>query len=768
MNGTEWWLNLLGCWLDNPFRNYVFGHFELHRRSQELYKHGVKLKLRPQPFKILYELLSRPGDVVTREELREKLWSTETFVDFEQSLNTSIKELRAVLGDSAAEPRYVETVPRLGYRFIAKAEVIEASAGNGNSVHGNTTVEPGLAEVPRQTNWRSWVLGVGTAVVITAAVGFSWYRWMRGHPKLSAQPTERQLTANPPEDSVSAAAISPDGKYVAYVDPSGLLVRSVDSGDIRPISLPADFPSRQIGEIRWHPNGEKLLVSRSMASDDASIWMLAVVGAASPTRVREGAWSPAISPDGKSMVFESGHLFGSNEIWVSGINGEAPRKLVSAEDDLRFDGPVWSPDGHWIAYVRRKKMKDPGFADTTIEIQPASGGPSKTLVLQSSLPTSSTIRCAGIGCLCWSSGWTLVFTVAEISQISSRVSRESSLWQLHVNLDKGSSSQKPRLFAKMADFSPGNLSTTADGKILAFTKLRSNREVYVGELDPSTILLRMPRRLTLETHNSAPRAWMQDNRSLLFISDRNGKRELFKQGLNDSVPERIVSSAAGEVGYWAGLSPDGSWLLYWEYERTEGKTRPSWGRLMRQPADGGPPETVIELPYSESVRVSLSCAHKPGNPCVLSGKDKENLVFYAFDPVRGKGNLLGKIEIDEDSNFGSAISPDGSRLAAFDHSHKNRIELLTLSNRAWHEIDVEPGWGLIQSLAWTPDGKGFFLTTWLQKSFNLIHVTQSGKVKLLLNSQWQWMTGPLPSTDGRYLAFEALTWDSNVWLLENF
>jgi WD40-like Beta Propeller Repeat len=104
-----------------------------------------------------------------------------------------------------------------------------------------------------------------------------------------------------------------------------------------------------------------------------------------------------------------------------------------------------------------------------------------------------------------------------------------------------------------------------------------------------------------------------------------------------------------------------------------------------------------------------------------------------------------------------------------DHSHKDRIEILTLFNRVWHEIAVEPGSGDYQSVAWAADGKGFFLTTWLPQSFNLVHVTLSGKVQLLLsNAHRQWMTRPRPSPDGKYLAFQAQTMDANVWLLENF
>src|SRR5579863_244476 len=102
---------------------FRFESFEFRAWAQELSKDGVKIRLRGHPFQILEILLSRAGEVVTREEIRGKLWLADTFVDFEHGLNTSIKNLRQALGDSATEPRYIETVPRLGYRFIASVTV---------------------------------------------------------------------------------------------------------------------------------------------------------------------------------------------------------------------------------------------------------------------------------------------------------------------------------------------------------------------------------------------------------------------------------------------------------------------------------------------------------------------------------------------------------------------------------------------------------------------------------------------------------------------
>ena len=681
-------------------------------------------------------------------------------VELERIINKCLEKDREVRCQSAAELR-------------ADLKRLKRDTDSGRSSGFAATAE--VAQKPAGTNWRRLALLGGAVLLVLAALGLGWYRWRRGASELPAQPAERQLTANPPEDWVQAAAISPDGKHVAYVDQTGLLVRSVDSGETRRISLPADFPASQIFAIRWLPEGGRLLftvlgsVSEATMSISYSIWMVAVLGEAVPQRLRQEAFSAAISPDGKSMVFASGAVGQPNEIWVSGLSGEAARKLVPAEEGRDLLTAVWSPDSHWIAYFR-SKTEGPGSADTTIEIQPATGGSSKTLVSKSSLPSSSTLDCEFSGCLCWSPDWNLVFPVAERSGIPSG-ERKGSLWQVRVDPDKGSPSQKPRRLAQLGEFEPGDLTTTADGKILAFTKSRTNLDVYVGELDPGSGALRTPRRFTLDNHDSYSEVWTPDNRSLLFVSNRNGKFELFKQGLNDSVAERIVSSAGGNLSVGNGLSPDGSWILYWQDTRAEGKAPPTSTRIMRQPAGGGAPETVLELPLPDANEDDFFCPQKPGNPCVLGLLEGNRLDFYAFDPVRGKGDLLGKIEDDKTNSPHAAVSPDGSQLAVVDRSHKDRIEILTLSksNPVWHEIAVEPGWGDYQSVAWAADGKGFFLTTFLPASYNLVHVTLSGKVKLLLNNAHrQWMTRPRPSPDGKYLAFQTLTFDSNIWLLENF
>src|ERR1700680_3254119 len=135
-----------------------FGIFEVDLRSGELRKNGIRIRLHHQPFQLLTLLIEHAGDVVTREEFKNKLWGSETFVDFDVGLNSAIKKLRDALGDSADVPRYIETIPRKGYRFIGPLpELPSSNAGR---------------ELPRlRWRWR-WLLPITAAAAIAALLLF--------------------------------------------------------------------------------------------------------------------------------------------------------------------------------------------------------------------------------------------------------------------------------------------------------------------------------------------------------------------------------------------------------------------------------------------------------------------------------------------------------------------------------------------------------------------------------------------------------------------
>ncbi len=163
-------------------RRVRFDAFEVDMHSGEVRKHGIRLKLHRQPFQVLSLLLEHPGDLVTREELRQKLWPGETFVDFDTGLNSAVKKLRDALCDSAEEPRYIETLPRRGYRFIAPVE-------NGARL-ASATVEPQIAPVltlqPAPKRWNKLRVAVAAGVATLLIVGIlSAWRVYFARPALS-------------------------------------------------------------------------------------------------------------------------------------------------------------------------------------------------------------------------------------------------------------------------------------------------------------------------------------------------------------------------------------------------------------------------------------------------------------------------------------------------------------------------------------------------------------------------------------------------------
>jgi serine/threonine protein kinase len=197
---------------------------------------------------------------------------------------------------------------------------------------------------------------------------------------------ERQITDNPIEDWVVGAALSTDGKQVAYKDNIGLYLRSIDSDETRPISVPADLRDRMYS-VLWVPFREQLLAGVG-SPNGFDLWIISLSGELKPSLLYRNADSPAISPDGRSIVFvpsEFGHS--RNELWVGNTNGDAPRKLLDVGATGVVFAPTWSPDGRSIAYARQWKTTN-GSSRDAIEVRPAVGGSAKTLVDEGSLPES--------------------------------------------------------------------------------------------------------------------------------------------------------------------------------------------------------------------------------------------------------------------------------------------------------------------------------------------------------------------------------------------
>ena len=306
---------------------------------------------------VLAALLERPGQTITREELKSKLWPADTFVDFDHSLNAAIKRLRDALGDSAENPIFVETVARRGYRFIGnvgKAVANPAAVADLDGLRPDTETVRIPTKVLRRSAsgpWtRKWQFGAVLAIVIVAAAAAGWLLWRRAARSGSSQVSMalRRLTTNASENGVISSAISPDGKYLAYSDKTGVYLRLLSTGESHPL-LPRVSDVTFLG---WFPDSLQLLASWSTPPAKRRLWAVSILGG-SPRQLSDEGWSGSVSPDGSQIVFLKGAGFAETgqEIWLMRANGADQRKLMSFPEG-GLASPVWSPDGRWIAYLK--------------------------------------------------------------------------------------------------------------------------------------------------------------------------------------------------------------------------------------------------------------------------------------------------------------------------------------------------------------------------------------------------------------------------------
>jgi DNA-binding winged helix-turn-helix (wHTH) protein len=169
-----------------------FAQFTLDRATGELYRDGTRVRPQEQPSQVLAALLDRPGEIVTRDDLRERLWKSDTFVDFEHSLNTAVKKLRQALDDSAQAPTFIETLPRRGYRFIAQVEPLTSSPVWAPAAPADDSVPPIPPTDTRRVNKPAvWAAAFGMLVLVA---GLAWRVQSRPDRSEARGPAARTTT----------------------------------------------------------------------------------------------------------------------------------------------------------------------------------------------------------------------------------------------------------------------------------------------------------------------------------------------------------------------------------------------------------------------------------------------------------------------------------------------------------------------------------------------------------------------------------------------
>ncbi len=599
-------------------------------------------------------------------------------------------------------------------------------------------------------------IGGGILLIFVGWIG--WKLARRSQPVNKPAMTQRQLTTNSTGHGVNGAALSPDGKYLAYSDDAGLHIKLLDTGEMRTIPLPAGLAPgfAEWTPAAWFPDGTRLLANLNVAGKPMRMWILSLVGEA-PREFRPNAKGQSVSPDGATIAFTAApSAMGEREIWLIGSDGANARDLVPADSTSGYDNVVWSPRGGRIAYLKFH-IANNAFTCSLEDRDPAvvDGAPVSIL-------TDNNL-CQNPQGFWWAPDGRLVYSLAEPSPNQN----DSNLWGIPVDAS-GKPQGAPAKLTNWVGFSFATPAGTADGKKLAFLRMSYESDAYVGELQAGGNKMGPPRRLTLDERNDWPTAWSADSKAVVFWSDRNGRNQIFKQ---DVTQENAETIAAGPEDDWLPrVSPDGAWVLFEASPALgtmTGIPAASKAHVMRAPIGGGAAQPLTEIAPNAS---NISCAHQPSQPCVMDepSPDMKQLIFCSLDPVKGKGQTLLTLEVTPGGLYNWMLSPDGTLIALMEFNPlEGRIRLLSLQGKPERDIEVK-GWAGLNSVDWAADSRSLFVSSQAPTSATLLHVDLDGHATPLWEQRGAWKTWAIAAPNGRYLALLGMTSSSNVWMIDDY
>jgi Tol biopolymer transport system component/DNA-binding winged helix-turn-helix (wHTH) protein len=358
-------------------RRVQFGIFEADLEAEELRRSGVRVRLQSQPFKLLASLLEHPGEVVTRKTLQQKLWDADTTVDFDHSLGIAVNKLREVLGDSAENPRFVETLARRGYRFIAPVKVLDPPSVDLAAVTDTAPPPARHFAVP----W--WVAG---ALVLLCLILILILALLPPEhtPYHIAQVTFSGHVLINDLDIEGFSSSASDGTRIYYSDMyngiPALAVALTANGEIIHFNLPSEIRAPLIGSLS--PDGSRLVVrSHLQAEPEQPLWIVPTLGGDARRVPNVVAHDATWMPDGQHLLVASG-----NQLVEMGTDGTYPRPLLTTSG-LSF-WLRWSPDGTHLRFT----LRDPKRQTSELWEVNADGSHPHPLLPGWSLPAS---ECCG-------------------------------------------------------------------------------------------------------------------------------------------------------------------------------------------------------------------------------------------------------------------------------------------------------------------------------------------------------------------------------------
>jgi len=668
------------------------GAFEVDLRTGELRKSGVRIRLQEQPFKILASLLERPGELVTREELRRRIWPEEEFGDFDHAVNLAVAKLRTALGDSAEQPRFVETLPRRGYRFIGKITT--------------PAPIPAEAEPNRSTRFRhpspGMMLGLLTSLVCALAVVFAY----RGSRPLSSPPTLSALPFTTLPGLETSPAFSPDGSRIAFAWNGGpsagakgfdLYVKAIGSETLLRLT---QHPSKWISSA-WSPDGTQIAFHR-MAGADTGLYLVPALGGPErklrSTRLPYSVAAPiSWSPDGKWIAFSDPlPAEPKDRIHLLAVDTLEIREFPHNPKCLHEALATFSHKGDELAYLCVHSTSEfevytvPPFGGTpklisaspTFILGLAWSGDDRRLVLSQasdsgfelydvSLADGSSRRLD----FAENAGWPAVSANGDKLAYSAEGDR-TSVWRmdlLHpespaIELFPSTQSQQD------AQYSP-------DGQHIAFWSFRAGSgDIWMSDADGNNLV-----QLSKPINNAGCPRWSPDGKKIVFDSRRSKNFEIYVVDISERVPKKLATNIPNISG--PSWSRDGKWIYFRSYEALGHKIYrcPAIGgnavALGGQPDGTSPQESfdgkalyfATRLSNTGLSVISLNGAFPesavegfPATQCNLWTMVPGGIYFVPADEPRSlryfdfsKMQIRHAVEIPQHFGAGLSISPDG-------------------------------------------------------------------------------------------------------------